>query len=60
MQLSKGTHAVPTNAVFIDCAADGLPKVPEVKVFDGNKITLQTVRMCQQVSGVNYLGRQPR
>lgn len=56
MQLSKGTHAVPTNAVFIDCAADGLPKVPEVKVFDGNKITLQTVRMCQQVYSAGFIG----
>lgn len=55
MTLSEGTCKTPANAVFVDCAADGLPKVPAVKVFDGNKITLQNVRMCQQVYSAGFI-----
>ena len=47
---------MPADTVFVDCAADGLPKVPMVKVFDGNKIVLQTVRMCQQVYSAGFIG----
>lgn len=56
MILSNGSHQVPANAVFIDCAADGLPKVPLVPVFNHNRITLQTVRMCQQVYSAGFIG----
>lgn len=56
MILTKGAHPTPADAVFVDCAADGLPKVPEVKVFDGDRITLQTVRMCQQVYSAGFIG----
>jgi hypothetical protein len=56
MNMSKGTHPAPADAVFIDCAADGLPKVPMVPVFNGNRITLQTVRMCQQVYSAGFIG----
>jgi hypothetical protein len=55
MTLQQGICKTPANAVFVDCAADGLPKVPAVKVFDGNKITLQTVRMCQQVYSAGFI-----
>jgi len=56
MTMQKGIHPTPNNAVFVDCAADGLPKVPMVKVFSGNRITLQTVRMCQQVYSAGFIG----
>lgn len=56
MTLTEGSHPAPKNAVFIDCAADGLPKVPMVPVFNGNRITLQTVRMCQQVYSGGFIG----
>jgi len=56
MKLQAGTYPTPANAVFVDCAADGLPKVPVVKVFDGDRITLQTVRMCQQVYSAGFIG----
>lgn len=56
MTLTEGTHPTPANAVFVDCAADGLPKVPEINVFNGNTITLQTVRMCQQVYSAGFIG----
>lgn len=56
MKMSKGSHPVPADAVFVDCAADGLPKVPMVPVFNGKRITLQTVRMCQQVYSGGFIG----
>jgi hypothetical protein len=56
MTLSKGVYPTPEDAVFVDCAADGLPKVPMVPVFSGNRITLQTVRMCQQVYSAGFIG----
>ena len=56
MTLSDGVCPAPANAVYVDCAADGLPKVPDTKVFDGDKITLQTVRMCQQVYSAGFIG----
>lgn len=56
MKLQQGSFETPANAVFVDCAADGLPKVPMVKVFDGDRITLQTVRMCQQVYSAGFIG----
>ena len=56
MKLQDGTCTTPANAVFVDCAADGLPKVPVVNVFAGNRITLQTVRMCQQVYSAGFIG----
>ena len=56
MKMQKGTHPTPADAVFVDCAADGLPKVPMVPVFKGNRITLQTVRMCQQVYSAGFIG----
>ncbi|MAA75870.1 MAG: hypothetical protein CMN28_14310 [Salinisphaeraceae bacterium] len=56
MTMTKGTVPTPANAVFVDCAADGLPKVPMTKVFEGNLITLQTIRMCQQVYSGGFIG----
>lgn len=56
MKMQHGTHPTPADAVFVDCAADGLPKVPMVPVFNGNRITLQTVRMCQQVYSAGFIG----
>ncbi|TAM12848.1 MAG: NAD(P)/FAD-dependent oxidoreductase [Nevskiaceae bacterium] len=55
IRLEKGVHRVPESSVFIDCAADGLTKVPAKKVFDGTHITLQSVRMCQQVYSAGFI-----
>lgn len=44
--------AIPTtpNTVHIDCTADGLERRPQVQpVFTDGRITLQSVRTCQQV-----------
>ena len=56
IRLQNGTHPTPAQSVFVDCAADGLPVREEKKVFDGNHITLQTVRMCQQVYSAGFIG----
>jgi len=42
---------IPTGAatLHIDCTADGAVKGPATAVFDGDRITLQSVRGCQQV-----------
>lgn len=47
--LDRGTIAATSSVLYIDCAADGLERRPPVAVFDENRVTLQTVRGCQQV-----------
>jgi hypothetical protein len=47
--LADGTLAVSGSALYIDCSADGLERRPPVTVFDGQGITLQSLRGCQQV-----------
>ena len=48
---------VPTTAAtaHVDCSADGLERRPAVPVFDGNRVTLQTVRHCQQVFSAAFI-----
>ena len=43
--------AIPTtlNSLYVDCTTPGLPRPPSVPIFDGDRITLQSVRGCQQV-----------
>ncbi len=53
--LDEGTVATTTNTAHIDCTADGLERRPAVPVFDGNRITLQTVRHCQQVFSAAFI-----
>jgi hypothetical protein len=47
--LTDGEITVDGSALIIDCSADGLQRRPGVTVFDGDRITLQSVRGCQQV-----------
>ncbi|MGA7135845.1 MAG: NAD(P)-binding protein [Mycobacterium sp.] len=47
--LADGAIPVDGSALYIDCSADGLERRPSATVFDGNRITLQSVRGCQQV-----------
>ena len=56
LQLQKGRYQTTPGALHVDCAADGLKQRPAKKVFDGNRITLQTVRMCQQVYSGAFIG----
>ncbi|WP_293010475.1 NAD(P)-binding protein [Mycobacterium sp.] len=47
--LDDGEISVDDSALFVDCSADGLEKRPPATVFDGDRITLQSIRGCQQV-----------
>ncbi len=47
--LADGTVTVDGSALYVDCSADGLERRPPVPVFDGDRITLQSLRGCQQV-----------
>jgi hypothetical protein len=47
--LEKGTVPSTPGRLYVDCSADALERRPVVPVFDGDRITLQTMRACQQV-----------
>lgn len=47
--LADGATPVDDSTLYIDCSADGLERRPATTVFDGNRITLQSLRGCQQV-----------
>lgn len=46
--LDRGTVAVSGRELYIDCTADGAEKRPATPIFDSRRITLQSVRGCQQ------------
>jgi hypothetical protein len=50
--------SVPTNAsrLHVDCSADGLAKREIRPVFEGERITLQSLFMCQQVFSAAVIG----
>ncbi|WP_156687291.1 NAD(P)-binding protein [Mycobacterium sp. Marseille-P9652] len=47
--LDGGEVASGGSALYVDCTADGAEKVPATPVFEDRRITLQSVRGCQQV-----------
>jgi hypothetical protein len=49
MVLDGGTVPADDRALYIDCSADGAEKRPATPIFDNHRITLQSVRGCQQV-----------
>jgi hypothetical protein len=54
--LDGGTVAIPESALYIDCTAVGLGRGEVTDVFDGARITLQTVRTCQPVFSAALIG----
>ncbi|MEM8706579.1 MAG: NAD(P)/FAD-dependent oxidoreductase [Actinomycetota bacterium] len=56
IELDGGTVDTTPGTVHVDCTADGLERRPAVPVFDGDRITLQTVRGCQQVFSAAFIG----
>ena len=48
--LDGGEVAVDGSALYVDCSADGLQKRPLTTVFDGDRITLQSVRGASRCS----------
>jgi len=53
--LDAGTISTTPNTFHVDCTADGLERRPAVPVFDGDRLTLQTVRHCQQVFSAAFI-----
>jgi hypothetical protein len=53
--LEQGSIAAKLDTLYIDCTADGLEKRPAKPVFDGDRITLQSVRTCQQVFSAAFI-----
>lgn len=47
--LDEGEIPTTTEQLHVDCSADGLARRPETPIFSGDRLTLQTVRTCQQV-----------
>ncbi len=53
--LDDGTIPTTPDTFHVDCTADGLERRPAVPVFDGDRLTLQTVRHCQQVFSAAFI-----
>ncbi|GFG97665.1 NAD(P)/FAD-dependent oxidoreductase [Mycobacterium timonense] len=49
MVLDGGSIAVSGRELYLDCTADGAEKRPATPIFEGGRITLQSVRGCQQI-----------
>jgi hypothetical protein len=54
--MEEGTVSTDQRTLHIDCAGDGLAKRPAVPIFENKKITLQSVRTCQQVFSAAFIG----
>lgn len=55
LHLTEGTCEIRGRALYVDCTADGLERRPAKPVFDGDLITLQSVRTCQQVFSAAFI-----
>ncbi|MGB8197223.1 MAG: NAD(P)/FAD-dependent oxidoreductase [Acidimicrobiales bacterium] len=54
--LEHGSVPTGPTTLHIDCSASGFPSVPSVPVFDGDRITLQCVRLCQLAFSSAFIG----
>lgn len=54
--LDGGAVGATPFTLYIDCTADGLERRSPLEVFDRDRITLQTVRGCQQVFSAAFIG----
>ncbi len=49
MVLDGGAVRVDASPLYVDCTADGAEKRPAIPIFEPGRITLQSVRGCQQI-----------
>jgi hypothetical protein len=56
IHLDEGTIPSSLDTIHVDCTADALSTRPAVPVFQNDRITLQTVRTCQQVFSAAFIG----
>ena len=55
--LEEGSIPTDSEALHVDCTADGLAKRSTRPVFEGDRITLQSLSMCQQVFSASVIGQ---
>jgi NAD(P)-binding Rossmann-like domain len=55
ISLDDGSVPAPPAALYIDCTANGLQRRSGKPVFDADRITLQSVRGCQQVFSAAFI-----
>lgn len=53
--LDEGVIPTGPTVLHVDCSADGLAKRPVLPIFGDDRITLQTVRTCQQVFSAAFI-----
>ena len=53
--LDQGSFDTGPNTLYVDCTADGLARRPPQPVFAGDRLTLQSVRTCQQVFSAAFI-----
>lgn len=56
IELDRGTWPASPDHLYVDCTANALSKRPAVPIFSGDRITLQSVLMCQQVFSAAAIG----
>lgn len=56
MVLDGGTVAVDGSSLYIDCTADGAEKRPATPIVGDGRVTLQSVRGCQQIFSAALIG----
>ncbi|MGR8918228.1 MAG: NAD(P)/FAD-dependent oxidoreductase [Gammaproteobacteria bacterium] len=54
--LDGGERPFAPGTIHVDCTADGLARRPPRPVFEPGRITLQSVRTCQQVFSAAFTG----
>jgi hypothetical protein len=55
IELERGSIKTTPRTLHVDCSADGLERRPAVPVFAEDRITLQSVRTCQQVFSAAFI-----
>ncbi len=54
--LERGSVPTGPDCLHVDCSAAGIPSKPSKPVFDGDRITLQWVRLCQPTFSAALIG----
>jgi hypothetical protein len=54
--LEGGSVPSGPGPLYIDCSASGIPRLPPRPVFDGARITLQWIRLCQPTFSAALIG----
>lgn len=55
MMFESGARQMDGRALYIDCTADGAEKRPATAIFEPSRITLQSVRGCQQIFSASLI-----